>query len=147
MKRIYADKNFCINCGLCEIACLTVKSESGDIHTAYLEERKRGLVPRIRVVNNGTSSSAFCCRQCDEPECVASCFSGALQIDFLSHLISYDPTCCVGCYACVAACSYGVVRPSPSGNDIVRCDLCSGRLEGPACVEACPNMALIFEER
>jgi len=30
---------------------------------------------------------------------------------------------------------------------IVKCDLCNTRKEGPACAEACPNRAIIFEEK
>lgn len=147
MKRIYPDKEYCIGCGLCEIACLKAKSESGDIHTAYLEERRKGLVPRLRVRSNDLFSAALSCRHCSEPECISACISGALFQDIKSGLSVYDSQKCVSCYACVAACSYGAVFPSPTGSGVVKCNFCVERPEGPACVEACPNMALIFEER
>jgi NAD-dependent dihydropyrimidine dehydrogenase PreA subunit len=34
MKRVYIDRHFCIGCGLCELACLTVHSRSKELAMA-----------------------------------------------------------------------------------------------------------------
>lgn len=44
------------------------------------------------------------------------------------------------------ACPYGAVRRNVTKGKIIKCDLCEGR-DMPACVEACPNGALVFESR
>ncbi|MNC67849.1 Electron transport protein HydN [compost metagenome] len=64
---------------------------------------------------------------------------------------------CIGCKACVMACPYGVMevvtRPmAHQGNALMfpaaekaeahKCDLCTGRANGPACMEFCPTDAL-----
>jgi carbon-monoxide dehydrogenase iron sulfur subunit len=147
MKLIYPQKNFCMGCRLCEIACLTVNSESRDLKTAYCSERLTGLVSKIKVFNNKEISIAVNCRHCADPECVKSCISGALKSDFSSGTVEYDKAKCLSCFSCVAACPYGAVFISPAGDHVAFCDLCSERLEGPACVEACPNAALVYEER
>ena len=44
MKRVYPDKEYCIGCHLCELACMTAHSKSQDLIVAYREERgKDGL--------------------------------------------------------------------------------------------------------
>ncbi|WP_243546445.1 4Fe-4S dicluster domain-containing protein [Pseudodesulfovibrio tunisiensis] len=148
MKRVYPDKDYCIGCHLCELACLTAHSESKDLIIAYTEERARdGLSPCKRVFEKGTVSVAISCRHCDEPSCVAACISGGLQKDPETGRTVYNRDKCVGCWSCLMACPYGAIRRHPTENRIVKCDLCADREEGPACVAACPNQALKFEER
>jgi len=55
---------------------------------------------------------------------------------------------CVGCWMCIMACPFGVISPKKNGSQktAVKCDLCKGRKNGLACVEACPNGALVFME-
>jgi carbon-monoxide dehydrogenase iron sulfur subunit len=42
-------------------------------------------------------------------------------------------------------CPFGAIRMDEERGKAVKCDLCPER-ETPACVEACPNRALVFEE-
>jgi carbon-monoxide dehydrogenase iron sulfur subunit len=51
----------------------------------------------------------------------------------------------------VVGCPYGAAHPNLTVKDkhAFKCDLCIDRLEiglKPACVEACPNRALIYDE-
>ena len=146
MKRVYPDKDFCIGCRLCEIACLTAHSQSRDLIIAYTEERRQGLTPCKAVYEEGSVCVALSCRHCAEPACVAACISGALTKDPESGRTVYDRERCVGCWSCLVACPYGAIRRDPRENKIFKCDLCEGR-DMPACVEACPNRALFWEER
>jgi carbon-monoxide dehydrogenase iron sulfur subunit len=43
------------------------------------------------------------------------------------------------------ACPYGAVQRNLTFKKANKCDLCPDR-ETPACVSACPNRALVFEE-
>ncbi|MCM0754335.1 4Fe-4S dicluster domain-containing protein [Desulfovibrio aminophilus] len=148
MKRVYPNKDFCIGCHLCELACITVHSKSKDLIIAYTKERlEDGLKGCKRFQEKGPTCVALSCRHCDDPSCVAACISGALQKDPETGTTTYDMDKCVGCWSCLMACPYGAIQRHPTLNKIVKCDLCKDREGGPACVAACPNQALIFEER
>jgi carbon-monoxide dehydrogenase iron sulfur subunit len=146
MKRIYPDKDVCIGCRLCELACLTAHSKSQDLIIAYTRERPKGLSPCRAVYEKGPLCVALSCRHCENPMCVAACISGALHKDPATGRTLYDASRCVGCWSCLMACPFGAVRRDPVHDKIIKCDLCQGR-EVPACVEACPNAALLYEER
>ncbi len=142
MKRVYPIEDYCIDCRLCEVACAVAHSRSGDIVRAYKIE---GAKPRNLVESAMPASFCLCCRHCEEPSCVAVCISGALRKD-ASGRVTYDEDRCVGCWSCGRACPQGAVRQNTARMKILKCDLCPGR-EVPACVSACPNRALVFEER
>jgi carbon-monoxide dehydrogenase iron sulfur subunit len=60
--------------------------------------------------------------------------------------VIYDEEQCVGCWSCLMACGFGAIKRHPVKEKIVKCDLCPDR-DVPACVAACPNEALVFEEK
>ena len=147
MKKVYPNKDFCIGCHLCEVACLTAHSKSKDIIIAFKEERvEQGVCSCKGVSHQGPDSVALSCRHCDEPSCVAACVSGALTKNPETGRTEYNEEQCVGCWSCVMACPFGSIRRHPIKAKIVKCDLCAGR-DMPACVEACPNLALLYEDR
>lgn len=145
MKRVKANKDVCIGCGICELACLTAHSQSQDLIIAFREERALGLTPCKRVERLGPACAGLSCRHCDDPYCVSNCISGALTKDIASGRVTYDENKCVGCWSCLVACPFGSIARHPVREKIVKCDLCAGR-DIPACVQACPNLALVFEE-
>jgi carbon-monoxide dehydrogenase iron sulfur subunit len=146
MKRVYIDRHFCIGCGLCELACLTVHSRSKDLAMAYTVERPQGLMSSKKVFRDGSMCASIGCRHCDEPACVEACIAGALTKDPVSGRTVYDPEQCVGCMSCLMACPFGAISKNPLEDKIVKCDRCVER-DMPACVQACPNRALMYEER
>lgn len=147
MKRVYPVRDVCIGCRICELACITAHSDSKDLVIAMKQEKAaKGLAPCRLVYEKGPVCLAMSCRHCEEPSCVATCISGALYKDPASGKTLYDASKCVGCYSCLMACSYGAIRRHPTSKTIIKCDLCEGR-DMPACVQACPNKALLFEER
>lgn len=148
MKRVYPNKDFCIGCHICELACLTAHSKSKDLILAYTVERgESGLSSCKHVHEGGPTCVALSCRHCEEPSCVAACISGALQKDPETGRTVYDREKCVGCWSCLMACPFGAIARHPLEAKIVKCDLCHDRPGGPACVAACPNKALKQEER
>lgn len=123
---------------------------------------------------DGRFSYASTCHQCKEPLCLYSCLTGALYRDD-DGMVRVEQARCVGCWTCVLACPYGAIRPgvetsgnpasgNPYGNVFsfdsssagsgdafqllvsTKCDLCQGRRESPACVDACPNGALVLAD-
>ncbi len=147
MKRIFPDKKYCIGCKLCELACLVVHSVSKDLTSAYKNERVRGLAPSIQGIEKGETCVAVSCRHCEEPACVDACKAGALSKDSATGIVHYNASLCVGCWSCMAACPYDSIKQNKFSNKIIKCDLCSGREDGPACVQSCPNRSLKYEER
>ncbi|CAM2057659.1 anaerobic carbon-monoxide dehydrogenase iron sulfur subunit [Desulfovibrionales bacterium] len=146
MKRVYPNKDMCLGCRICELACLTVHSKSKDLIIAYTEERSAGLISSKVVYENGSVCVALSCRHCENPMCVAACISGALYKDQTTGKIMYSREKCVGCWSCLMACPFGAIRRNSSEGKIIKCDLCAGQ-SMPACVKACPNAALTWEER
>jgi len=145
MKRIYCNEDVCIGCHLCEIACVVEHSRSKDIIKAYKEESPRPI-PRNMVEEEGALSFCLSCRHCDEPACVEACIAGAMIKDYETGVVKNQPEKCVGCWSCIMVCPRGAIKPDPSKTIVIKCDLCPDR-EIPACVAACPNRALVYEER
>jgi NAD(P)H-nitrite reductase large subunit/Fe-S-cluster-containing hydrogenase component 2 len=128
----------CLACRACELACSVAHSSSGQLETAIAEE----LPPkrRVTVAAGKDGVDALRCEQCAEPLCAFSCKSGALYRDPISGWIALEESRCVGCFMCMMVCPHGI-RPDPATDRVVRCDVCLGR-ETPACVAACPTGAL-----
>jgi carbon-monoxide dehydrogenase iron sulfur subunit len=99
-----------------------------------------------KVFRDGSMCASIGCRHCDEPACVEACIAGALTKDPVSGRTVYDPEQCVGCMSCLMACPFGAISKNPLEDKIVKCDRCVER-DMPACVQACPNRALMYEER
>ena len=128
----------CLACRACELACSVAHSSSERLETAIAEE----LPPKRRVTMAAGKDGidALRCEQCAEPLCAFSCKSGALHRDPISGWIALEESRCVGCFMCMMVCPHGI-RPDPATDRVVRCDVCLGR-EIPACVAACPTGAL-----
>ncbi len=144
MPRIVAKEEYCLGCRLCEIHCLVQHSKSKKIIKAYIEERDK-ITPGILVEEKGKVSFAVQCRHCEDAPCIEACITGAMYRDPETGAVLCDTEKCVGCLMCVMVCPVGAILRSKQGKVVSKCDLCieSGV---PACVENCPNEALIYEE-
>lgn len=144
MRRIKHNPEYCIACKLCEVYCLTAHSRSKNVLYAYTKELPR-IVPRTVVEEKELEASSVQCKHCEEPHCVEACMTGALQKQPSGEVLC-DTDKCVGCWMCIMVCPFGAIERQVSENQIsAKCDLCTGR-EIPACVENCPNRALVFED-
>lgn len=145
MKRVYSLEDVCIGCHLCEVACITEHSLSKEPIKAFMFEKVRPI-SRCTVEENdgGAVSFSTTCRHCEEPACLQACISGAVQKG-ADGRVTIDKEKCVGCWSCVMACPFGSVQRDLEFKRANKCDLCPDR-ERPACVDACPNRALVFEK-
>ena len=104
------------------------------------------------------------CNHCDEPPCVRVCPTGATWKRKEDGIVMMDWHRCIGCRYCMSACPYGSrsfdwVDPRPyiqnlnpdfptrTKGVVEKCTFCYERLavgKLPACVEACPERALLF---
>lgn len=144
MKRLQTREEVCMNCRLCQVFCLVAHSRSKDVIKAYKKEVPRP-VARLQVEQKGPFSLAVPCRHCDEPLCVYSCLTGALQKDPETGVVSLDRERCVGCWTCLLVCPYGAITQDTAQGVVAKCDLCPGQAT-PACVANCPNEALFLAE-
>ncbi len=105
------------------------------------------------------------CNHCDEPPCVRVCPTQATWKRDSDGIVMMDWHRCIGCRYCVAACPYGSRSfnwsdprehikggmnpnyPTRTKGVVEKCTFCDERLAKglmPACVEACPEKALVF---
>ncbi|MEI0496130.1 4Fe-4S dicluster domain-containing protein [Brachyspira intermedia] len=133
IKRIAIDRNKCIGCLTCVSACIVAHD---------------GEEPRNRVViSSNYKNSPIFCRNCDLPECVYTCMSGAMKKDPKTGYVTYDKNQCAGCYMCIMACPYGVLKEdSLTKTEILKCDMCENYEDGSQCVKKCPMKAITLEE-
>ena len=144
MKRVYVNEKWCLGCHLCEYYCAFAGTHEKNMARALKDIKIR---PKIKIEEKDGVSFAVSCRHCKEPLCVKSCITGALAI--VDGVISINQEKCVSCYTCIMICSYGAI--SPSGDEsgaVIKCELCVKTAGAtPACVNGCPNGAIVFEER
>jgi Fe-S-cluster-containing hydrogenase component 2/CRP-like cAMP-binding protein len=88
------------------------------------------------------------CYQCSDPVCLVDCPTGAIRRELQTLEVTIDAATCIGCSNCARRCPWdnivmvetGGLRADGRPDEVaVKCDLCRGRAEGPACVSACPH--------
>jgi carbon-monoxide dehydrogenase iron sulfur subunit len=142
-KRIIIREEYCMGCRLCEVYCITQHSKSKDIIKAYKGEEPRPE-SGIYFEERGPISFALQCRHCDDAPCLEACLTGAMYRDRETGRVLHNPDKCVGCWMCIMACPYGVIKLDLVEKKVAsKCDLCI-EAEFPACVEHCPNEAIIL---
>lgn len=144
MKKVYVNEDWCLGCHLCEFYCAAANSGKDLIKAFKYSDKKP--VPRIKVEEGSEVNFAVQCRHCEGKPCVKGCIAGALSI--VDGVVVCDENKCVGCYTCVLSCPFGCIVIDEDGHRIQKCDLCTKNHNGePACVQGCPNKAIVFEER
>ena len=144
MRRIYHIPEVCIGCKLCEVYCLTAHSKTKNVLFAYKKETPRPI-SRTIVEQKGIESLSAKCNHCEEPECVEACMTGAMK-KLATGEVTCDTDKCIGCWMCIMACPFGAIERNIESIPVSsKCDLCIDR-PIPACVENCPNRALVLEE-
>lgn len=155
---VVANPHKCIGCKACEIACAVAHLES-DVNTAATKQM--AFLPRINLVRAPRVTMPIQCRQCEDAPCANVCPVGAIGQQ--ENCIVVHRELCIGCKACMIACPFGAMDmatqeeeqailqvESSDGEKLKKnmvahkCDLCTGRPGGPACVEVCPAEAFVI---
>lgn len=156
MKRVYVNEDVCLACHLCEFECIFENNKEDDAtgrpNSMYKTFNRPGVekVARIRVEEGDPSNPerinfAVNCRHCEHPYCVEGCITGALSVE--DGVVKIDDEHCIGCRTCTVLCPYGCLVFSEH-HTMLKCELCLENSSGsPACVKACPNRAIVYEER
>jgi Fe-S-cluster-containing hydrogenase component 2 len=156
---IFPDPTLCIGCLTCEVACSTVHRQAGlsDVARIRIFNEPQTIVDPEVLKNYPGHGSFFqhVCMQCPDAPCLPVCPVNALHVDAKTGARVINEQTCIACGRCVESCPFDV-RPetaatnqTPNGqrtritydkskNVFTKCDLCSFRPEGPACVERCP---------
>lgn len=144
MKEIMVYTERCNGCLTCVLACAAAHSEAETITGAMAA----GVPGRLFIQAVKGRPVPVLCRHCEEPACVVACMTGAMQKDSETGTVTNEghEQTCVGCWMCIMACPYGAIVPAPGKEKVaVKCDRCPDR-DVPACVAACPNLALAWVE-
>ena len=177
------DVSRCIGCRRCVYACIEENNQSRDPEIHYirvLEFERERVIRRFdfdeanpfydheKVPAEGKVYLPVACQQCEQPECVKACPTGATWQE-PDGIVVIDYDWCIGCRYCMSACPYGARhfnwtephipadevnpethylgnRPRPHGV-VEKCTWCIQRTRKglyPACVEVCPVGARKF---
>lgn len=165
---VLVDTTVCIGCRRCEWAC---KEWNKLPHQMGLKEyeKDQSVFQTFRRTNAETYTVVNRfenpidpgkpiyvkkqCMHCYEPACASSCFVRAFS-KTSSGAVTYDPSVCVGCRYCLAACPFEIPAYEyydPWTPKVTKCTFCFDRIskEGgvPACVAICPVETMTFGKR
>ena len=157
------DAGKCLSgCTKCIDACHT---ENGVAETLPDPRQNAQWIRKIELVDRRPGATAgrvtqlpMMCQHCANPPCVDVCPTGA-SMKRADGIVLVDRHTCIGCRYCMMACPYKArsfvhapltkQNPEvPRGKGCVEsCTLCVHRVDKgqqPACVESCPEGAMIF---
>ncbi len=142
MRKIKLNKDKCVSCHTCEIACAEKHSNGGSIEDIYYEYPMPQS--RLHIVLRKGKVHLRKCVHCKKPKCIEACPESAIikQDDGRITIIEEK---CTGCWSCIDACPFDALSKCEEKNIVIRCDLCMD-LEIPACVSSCHTEALAVEE-
>ncbi len=149
-------------CDACVTAC---QDEYGwgpnGPETRSSDLQKAHWIRKVKLTDKQTGhvqTLPLMCQHCEHPPCVDVCPTGA-SMKRADGIVLVDKHICIGCRYCMMACPYKARSfiheelhdqkvNAPRGKGTVEsCTLCVQRVDAgrqPACVEACPEQAMIF---
>jgi len=133
---IVVNSAICAGCATCYVAC-----------SLYKEGVVSLALSRTQVIRDelgGYVCEPAPCLQCDGPECLYACPTGALRVNDKTGARIIEPNACNGCQQCIKACPATPprIRYNPEKKICIKCDLCDG---DPQCVKFCPLGAIKYE--
>lgn len=143
----------CIGCRACTTKCKEVNGlppEVREIDGAQYDapvDLSSTNMSILKLYQDG-GTHAFVkrqCMHCADPACVSACMAGALHKS-KNGTVAYNKNVCVGCRYCQIACAFDVPKFTwfEAIPQIVKCELCRHRPEGPGCCEVCPREAMVY---
>jgi Fe-S-cluster-containing dehydrogenase component len=138
-------EHLCIDCERCKDACVkTNHVPTYGFRTTILEKR--------RALGTGGFETLFVpvlCNHCNRPPCVRVCPTTATWKDKKTGIVVMEPSRCIGCKTCMAACPYNARYFKEEIRAVDKCNFCwDTRLSKgettTACSEACPADVRVF---
>ena len=141
-KTLVIDLDRCIGCKGCEVACKQENDVNLGVNfTKVLTVGPTGTFPDLEMYFLPTF-----CQQCEKPECVRVCPTGA-SFKREDGIVLINKEKCIGCRYCMMACPYGVRSFNTEKNVVEKCTTCvqlQAVGEKPACVKNCSAKARFF---
>lgn len=151
-RAIFRDKDKCVGCYACIIACKLEHSlppnpsfppEAEPQGVSLTSVYHYGpLIEDDRVIQYFIPMS---CMHCVDAPCIQSCPKSALYKDAATGITVVDKEKCIGCRFCLWVCPYGAPRYNQQGKCEL-CDLCSKRFQRgkkkTACEAVCVASAI-----
>ncbi len=146
------DSTLCVGCRACVTRCKEVhdlppdRTEiAGAAYDAPLDLNATTKTV-VQLYQEG-GAGAFVkrqCMHCVDPACVTACMLQAFHKG-PRGVVTYEKGRCIGCRYCQIACPFNVPKFewSKAIPQVVKCELCRHRKEGPACAEVCPRQAVV----
>jgi Fe-S-cluster-containing dehydrogenase component/formate-dependent nitrite reductase membrane component NrfD len=134
------DNRKCIGCHACTTACKSEHNVPVGVNRTYVKQVEKGEFPNTRRI-----FSVMRCNHCTDAPCVEICPVEALFVRD-DGIVDFDNNRCIGCKSCMQACPYDALYIDPDNNTAAKCNYCAHRVEvgrAPACVEVCPEHAII----
>jgi Fe-S-cluster-containing dehydrogenase component len=147
----------CKGCRGCEYDCadangLPEPPPNKEIKGLRKPDDKHRTVVNEYKTSKGIVYAKMQCMHCNEPACAAACLTQAMHKTIEGPVI-WRADKCMGCRYCMVSCPFDVPKFEylSANPKIEKCTMCfetrvqKGEL--PACVENCPNEALMFGTR
>jgi anaerobic carbon-monoxide dehydrogenase iron sulfur subunit len=134
-RKLFALRNQCTECNVCEVACSLAHSTDGTVNPQFARLRIDHAPDKpSRINSDGLGFVAEICHHCgNPPPCAEVCPTGAFYYDPATMAAVIEQDNCIQCMECVPGCPFDVVFVAPTG-ELLKCDLCGGE---PVCVKAC----------
>jgi Fe-S-cluster-containing dehydrogenase component len=149
------DSTRCVGCRSCEYSCAEengLPAPPDDIEPIRKTDEVYRTVVNEYNTSKGPVYSKVQCMHCNDPACVAACLTQAMHKTSEGAVI-WRGQKCMGCRYCMVSCPYDIPKFEyfSSNPKIQKCTMCfeNRQQQGkvPACVENCPNEALMFGTR
>ncbi|MGV8083889.1 MAG: 4Fe-4S dicluster domain-containing protein [Coriobacteriia bacterium] len=159
------DKSACVGCHSCAVACKSNNNLPNGIWWNRVLTDGGEYMDTARGTYPNDLHKQFVplnCQHCENPACVKVCPVGATY-KREDGIVMQDPSKCIGCRMCMAACPYNVRvfnwkepeyvvdfplgdadAPKHVSNTVEKCNFCVNRIDRgakPACMECCPGRA------